>query len=109
MRIIHLIVAIIATAGLVRAQIGNIVVTEAASFQTGWPWPGSIASVFCTGLTGISGIVTAGNYPLPLELGGGFGCASAASSRRSLPSRSLTYTSRSTSKYPWKQALYPWG
>jgi uncharacterized protein (TIGR03437 family) len=52
------------------AQIGNVVVTEAAGFQRGVPWPGSIASLFCTGLTGISGIVSADRYPLPLELAG---------------------------------------
>ncbi len=68
MRIAASIVAIAALAIQGRAEIGNIVVTDAASFQKGWPSPGSIASVFCTGLTGISGIVTAEHYPLPLEL-----------------------------------------
>ena len=34
------------------------------------PWGGSIASVFCTGLTGISGVVEAESHPLPLELAG---------------------------------------
>lgn len=51
-------------------QIGNIVVTSAASFERGMPWRGSIASIFCTGLKGINGVVAADRYPLPLELAG---------------------------------------
>ena len=71
MRIARIIVAIAACAVAGWAQIGNIVVTDAATFQRGVPWPGSIASLFCTGLTGIDGIVASDRYPLPLELAGG--------------------------------------
>lgn len=39
--------------------------------QTGFPEPGSLATIFCTGLTGIAGVVSpATQYPLPLELAG---------------------------------------
>ncbi len=50
-------------------QIGNIVVTNAASFQAGLPAPLSIGSIFCTGLT-VSGVVSAPGTPLPLTLAG---------------------------------------
>jgi len=51
------------------AQIDNIVVTSAASFQVGLPPPGSIGTIFCTGLT-IPGLVTAAGVPLPYSLAG---------------------------------------
>ncbi len=51
------------------AQISNIVVTSAASFELGMPNQGSIAAIFCTGLQ-VEGIVTAETLPLPLELAG---------------------------------------
>jgi uncharacterized protein (TIGR03437 family) len=51
------------------AQISNIVVTSAASFEAGMPAPGSIAAVFCTGLQ-VEGIVVAETLPLPFELAG---------------------------------------
>lgn len=70
MRIMPIIRAILVTAGAVAAQIGNSVVTSGASFQKGIPWGGSIASVFCTGLKGINGVVAADRYPLPFELAG---------------------------------------
>jgi len=70
MRTVTIILAMVVTAGSAPAQIGNIVVTSAASFEKGMPWAGSIASVFCTGLKGINGIVAADRYPLPLELAG---------------------------------------
>jgi uncharacterized protein (TIGR03437 family) len=50
-------------------QIGNIVVTNAASFQEGTPAPGSIGSIFCTGLK-VNGVVAATNLPLPTQLAG---------------------------------------
>lgn len=70
MRIARIIAAIAACAVAGWAEIGNTVVTSAANFERGMPWRGSIASVFCTGLTGIRGIVAADHYPLPLELAG---------------------------------------
>ena len=51
------------------AQIGNIVVTSAASFQPGMPPPGSIGTVFCTGLA-VSGLVISTMLPVPRELAG---------------------------------------
>jgi uncharacterized protein (TIGR03437 family) len=50
-------------------QIGNIVVTNAASFRTGIPAPGSIGTIFCTGLV-VTGIVSASGVPLPFNLSG---------------------------------------
>jgi uncharacterized protein (TIGR03437 family) len=70
MRVATLALAIVLAAGTAPAQIRNVVVTSAASFEKGMPWPGSLASVFCTGLKGINGIVVADRYPLPLELAG---------------------------------------
>jgi uncharacterized protein (TIGR03437 family) len=56
-------------APVARCQIGNIVVTNAASFQVGLPIPGSIATLFCTGLN-IQGTVNAQGLPLPFNLAG---------------------------------------
>jgi uncharacterized protein (TIGR03437 family) len=50
-------------------QIGNIVVTNAASFRAGVPQPGSVGTIFCTGLS-VSGIVAADHVPLPFSLAG---------------------------------------
>jgi uncharacterized protein (TIGR03437 family) len=44
--------------------------TNGASFASGLARPGGIASIFGTGLTGISGVVRALGYPLPTELAG---------------------------------------
>lgn len=44
-------------------------VTNAASFVTGLPPPGSLASIFCSGLTGIPSLEIAG-FPFPLTLYG---------------------------------------
>jgi uncharacterized protein (TIGR03437 family) len=52
------------------AQIRDLVVTDAAAFTPGLPYYGSLASVFCTGLTGIGGIQTATQYPLPFQIAG---------------------------------------
>ena len=52
-----------------RGQIGNIVVTNAASFRAGVPPPDSIGTIFCTGLA-VKGVVTATGVPLPFSLGG---------------------------------------
>lgn len=52
------------------AAIGNVVVTSAASFEAGLPPKGSIAAIFCTGLEGIRGTVSAQSTPLPRELAG---------------------------------------
>lgn len=67
MRITRMIAVLLVLATAGRAEIANIVVTSAASFEKGRPAGGSIASVFCTGLKGISGVISADRYPLPLE------------------------------------------
>ena len=64
------LVLIFLCAGVARAEIRILAVTNAASFQPGLPAPGSLASVFCTGLSGISGVVAANGGSLPFELAG---------------------------------------
>ena len=58
-------------AGTVWAQVQVLAVVNAASYQAGLPEPGGLATIFCTGLTGISGSVTPSTQsPLPRELAG---------------------------------------
>jgi len=52
------------------AQIQVLAVTDAATFSTTSLAWGSLATVFCTGLTGIDGIQRATQYPLPYEIAG---------------------------------------
>jgi uncharacterized protein (TIGR03437 family) len=52
------------------AQIRVLAVTDAATFTPGLPFSGSLATVFCTGLTGITGVQSAANYPLPDQIAG---------------------------------------
>ncbi|MFN7919117.1 MAG: hypothetical protein U0Q16_03415 [Bryobacteraceae bacterium] len=51
------------------AQIRDVAVLHGATFQPGLPARGSIASVFCKGLS-VDGVVPAGKFPLPTELAG---------------------------------------
>ena len=53
-----------------RGQIQVLGVTSSANFVPGLLQPGSLASVFCTGLQGISGLIAAQDYPLPRTLAG---------------------------------------
>jgi uncharacterized protein (TIGR03437 family) len=62
--------ALVIVAVKASGAIGNVVVTSAASFEVGSPTKGSIATIFCTGLESISGIVSAQSTPLPRELAG---------------------------------------
>lgn len=58
-------------AGVAQAQIQILAVVNSASYQTGIPEPGSLATIFCTGLTGMAGIVSPDTqFPLPLKLAG---------------------------------------
>jgi len=54
-----------------------VALTNSADFQPGLPQKGSLASIFCKGLQGVPGIVTAQpQYPLPTEIvTGGFSIA----------------------------------
>ena len=52
------------------AQIQVLAVATSSDFTPDVPAPGSLASVFVQGLTGISGIVQASGYPLPYTLAG---------------------------------------
>ena len=61
----------LAVTELGQAQIQILAVVNSASYQTGLPDPGSLATIFCTGLTGIAGVVLPDTqYPLPLDLAG---------------------------------------
>jgi uncharacterized protein (TIGR03437 family) len=51
-------------------QIQVMAITSSANFVSGLLKPGSLASIFCTGLEDISGLVTAPGYPLPRTLAG---------------------------------------
>src|ERR1035438_7661829 len=53
-----------------RGQIQVLGVTSSANFAQGLTQAGSLASVFCTGLQNISGLVAAQGYPLPRALAG---------------------------------------
>lgn len=50
------------------AEVSILAVTSAASFETGLPPKGSIATIFCRGLSRVSGVVSATGVPLPLTL-----------------------------------------
>ncbi|HEY7387014.1 MAG TPA: hypothetical protein VH640_00770 [Bryobacteraceae bacterium] len=52
------------------AQIQVLAVTDAATFTPGLPFAGSLATVFCKGLTGITGVQAAASYPLPDQIAG---------------------------------------
>jgi uncharacterized protein (TIGR03437 family) len=58
-------------ARLAQAQIQIVAVVNSASYQAGLAEPGSLATIFCTGLTGITGVVSPDTQtPLPLQLAG---------------------------------------
>ena len=57
-------------AATLTAQIQVLAVATSSDFTPDVPAPGSLASVFVGGLTGISGIVQASGYPLPYTLAG---------------------------------------
>ena len=63
---------VLALARAATAQVANInlTITSAASFQLGVPAKGSIAAIFCTGLTHLTGLSVASGAPLPYELDG---------------------------------------
>jgi uncharacterized protein (TIGR03437 family) len=51
-------------------QIQVVSITSSANFATGLPQPGSLATIFCTGLQNISDLVVAPDYPYPRTLAG---------------------------------------
>lgn len=63
---------ILSLSGIVSAQpspaIKIVAVTQSADFQPGLAQPGSLSSIFTTGLQGEPGIIAATKYPLPNEL-----------------------------------------
>ena len=56
--------------GVATAQPIELVATSGASFEAGLPPAGSIASIFCTRISGVEQQVSATSFPLPLELVG---------------------------------------
>ncbi len=57
-------------AGGLRAEVAILSVTSGASFESGLPPKGSIATIFCRGLTGIDKVAQASGTPLPFTLAG---------------------------------------
>ncbi len=53
-----------------RGEIQILAVTNAATFLPGLPSSGSLATVFCSGLRNIEGVIVAEGVPLPSELAG---------------------------------------
>lgn len=49
----------LATTSVCQGQIRDVVVTSGATFEPGLPPKGSIGTLFCRGLTGIDGVVSA--------------------------------------------------
>ena len=63
--------ALCLTASLQTQQVQCSLVVNSASFEPGLPEPGSLATVFCTGIRTVSGIVVAPTFlPLPQQLSG---------------------------------------
>ena len=63
--------ALCLTASLQAQQVQCSLVVNSASYEPGLPEPGSLATVFCTGIRSVSGIVVAPTFlPLPQELSG---------------------------------------
>ena len=63
--------ALCLTASLQAQQLQCLLVVNAASFEPGLPEPGALATVFCTGIQSVSGIVVAPTFlPLPQQLSG---------------------------------------
>jgi uncharacterized protein (TIGR03437 family) len=63
--------ALCLTASLQAQQVQCSLVVNSASFEPGLPEPGSLATVFCTGIRTVSGIVAAPTFsPLPQQLSG---------------------------------------
>jgi len=56
---------------MARAQIQILAVVNSASYQAGIPEPGSLATIFCTGLAAVTGVVSPNTLtPLPTQLAG---------------------------------------
>ena len=72
---ISLRTAVLAAIGLAASlqaqQVQCLLVVNSASFEPGLPEPGALATVFCTGIRSVSGIVAAPTFlPLPQQLSG---------------------------------------
>ncbi len=72
MRARHVLAAglLVASALACSGQIQILAVTSSANFAPGRILPGSLASVFCTGIQNVGGLIAAPGYPLPRSLAG---------------------------------------
>jgi uncharacterized protein (TIGR03437 family) len=70
LKVMLLTVIATASAQLAVAQGSMVVATSGASFEVGLPAAGSIASIFCAGLSSIGQSVSADSLPLPTQLAG---------------------------------------
>jgi len=61
---------VVASALPARGQIQILGITSSANFAVGRLLPGSLASVFCTGIQNVGGVIRAQEYPLPRMLAG---------------------------------------
>lgn len=51
-------------------NIRILAITSGADFSSSWILPGGLGTIFCSGLTGISGTLAAAGFPLPTTLSG---------------------------------------
>ncbi|MFB3827523.1 MAG: hypothetical protein ACE15B_12185 [Bryobacteraceae bacterium] len=65
-----LLAFLVASALPSRGQIQILAVTSSANFTIGRLLPGSLASLFCTGIRDVGGLIVAPEYPLPRNLAG---------------------------------------
>ena len=69
-RHVLLLAFLVASALPSRGQIQVLAVTSSANFAIGSLLPGSLASLFCTGIQNVGGLIAAQEYPLPRILAG---------------------------------------
>ena len=61
---------VLATSAQMQGQIRVLGIRSSANFEVGRLYPGSLASIFCTGLQNIPTLLVAQDQPLPRELAG---------------------------------------
>jgi uncharacterized protein (TIGR03437 family) len=68
--IVFMLLPVVAGFGQTPQSIKIIAVAQSADFQSGIADPGSLSSIFVTGLEGEQGVITAPTYPVSSELNG---------------------------------------
>jgi uncharacterized protein (TIGR03437 family) len=69
-RYVWILSLLVASALPSHGQIRILAITSSANFAVGRLLPGSLASIFCTGIQNVGGLITAQDYPLPRMLAG---------------------------------------